>query len=41
MTIGACIVDIGDTLSHPNPTLRVAVLSGNGKIFCAGADLVE
>ena len=27
--------------AHITPIVRVAVLSGNGKIFCAGADLVE
>jgi len=41
MTIGALIAGLGDTPCGLNATLRVAVLSGNGKIFCAGADLVE
>jgi hypothetical protein len=39
--IGAFIVNPGMILRQSNPFLRVAVLSGNGKIFCAGADLVE
>ena len=41
MTIGAFTIDPGMTPRRPNTRLRVAVLSGNGKIFCAGADLVE
>ena len=41
MTIGVFIVDPGMTPCRPNTRHRVAVLSGNGKIFCAGADLTE
>lgn len=35
------VVNLAIVLCWFNPVLRVAVLSGNGKIFCAGADLVE
>lgn len=41
MNIGAFTIDLGMILRRPNTSSRVAVLSGNGKIFCAGADLVE
>ena len=41
MTTGVFIVDPEVILCRSNTTSRVAVLSGNGKIFCAGADLVE
>jgi len=41
MTIGVFLTIPGTIPRKSNPMLRVAVLSGNGKIFCAGADLAE
>ena len=41
MIIGVFIISPRTVPRKSNPVRRVAVLSGNGKIFCAGADLVE
>ena len=41
MIIGVFITSPATIPHRSNPVPRVAILSGNGKIFCAGADPVE